>query len=109
MLNEFSHKLQESASVIVMFLLACIASLFKANNHSFKTIISGIVFAGFVAYGVNLALMDMDLSENQRAVIVGCCAYLNRYVLDLLNAFADQVLSDPKSFLSTLKDLWSKR
>lgn len=106
---EVIHKLQESASVLFMFSLACIASLFKVNDHSLKTIISGIVFAGFVAYGVNLALMDMDLSENQRAVIVGCCAYLNRYVLDLLNAFAEQVLSDPKSFLSTLKGLWSKR
>ncbi len=108
MLQTFAHKVNESGAIIIMFLLACFASILKAEEYSFKAVLSGVIFAGFVAYTVNLWLINVDLSENSRTVIVGCCAYLNRYLLDLLNKFGADIVNNPKQAFESLLSLWKK-
>lgn len=108
MLQNFWQKANDSAAIVIMFLLACLASILKAEEYSIKAVLSGVIFAGFVAYTVNLGLINYDLSENIRTVIVGCCAYLNRYLLDLMNKFGDNLVNDPKQALHNLLSLWKK-
>ncbi|AVI66944.1 hypothetical protein CKQ84_14220 [Shewanella sp. WE21] len=102
------HKFQESGALIVMFVLACGAGLLKDSQHSLKSIVSGVVLAGFVAYGVNLLLVHYGVEENIRVVTVGAAAYLNRYIVDMLDKVATQITRDPKLFLEQLRSIWKK-
>jgi Na+/serine symporter len=101
-------RIQESLPLIFMFFLACIASLLRADKHSLLTIITGVVLSGFVAYSVNLLLVHFDIAENIRIVCVGGAAYLNRYIVDLLDRLATQIVSNPKQALKDIKALWKK-
>ncbi|GEK13223.1 hypothetical protein [Aliivibrio fischeri] len=101
-------RINESLPIIFMFLLACMASLLRAGKHSFLAIVTGVVLSGFVAYAVDLLLIHFDIAENIRIVLVGGAAYLNRYIVDLLDKLAHQVVSNPKEALKELKALWKK-
>ncbi|MEC4728845.1 hypothetical protein HWQ46_25350 [Shewanella sp. D64] len=107
-MEHFAYRLQESSALILMFVLACAAGLLKDSQHSFKSICSGVALAGFVAYAVNLLLIDYGVSENIRVVTVGAAAYLNRYIVDMLDKLATQLTNDPKQFLESLKRIWKK-
>ena len=94
-----------------MFILACIASLLRTEKYSFTSVVTGIVFSGFIAYSVNLLLTDItivNISENMRIVAVGISAYLNRYIMDILDKVAIQISSDPIKTLSDIKKIWKK-
>jgi len=108
MLQNFTHKISESGPLLYMFLLACVASLLRTDEYSIKSVFGGIITAGFVAYTVNLCLIDYPLAENTRVVIVGCCAYLNRYLLDSLNKVGANIANNPKQALDNLRSLWKK-
>lgn len=110
MLTQLSAKLNDSGTLITIFALSCLASLLRTEQHTFKSILTGIIFAGFVAYAANLGLTGIEsIDDNQRAVFVGCLTYLNRYVLELLNKFGENVSNDPKKALGDLKGLWSNK
>lgn len=102
------HKFYESSALIIMFILACGAGLLKDSQHSLKSIVSGVVLAGFVAYGVNLLLVSYGVEENIRVVTVGAAAYLNRYIVDMLDKLARQLTDDPKLFIEHLRKIWKK-
>ncbi|WP_394166095.1 hypothetical protein [Photobacterium piscicola] len=104
-------KLHESLSLIIMFMLACVASLLRTEKHSLISVITGIIFSGFIAYSVNLLLTDItivNISENIRVVAVGISAYLNRYIMDILDKLAVQISSDPIKTLSDIRKIWKK-
>lgn len=104
-------KLHESFSLCLMFILACIASLLRTEKHSLLSVITGIIFSGFIAYSVNLLLTDItvvNISENVRIVAVGISAYLNRYIMDILDKLAINISSDPFKFINELKKLWRR-
>lgn len=110
MLQNLSAKVSESSTLITVAILGFLASVLRTEEHTFKSIITGVVFAGFVAYVTNLGLMSYEaIDENNRAVIVGCLTYLNRYVLEILNKFGESFANDPKKALANIKDLWWKK
>lgn len=104
-------KLNESFPLIAMFLLACIASLLRAKHYSLVSVITGIIFSGFIAYAVNLLLTDITIiyiTDNMRIVAVGIAAYLNRYIMDILDRVALKISDNPMKIAIELFKLWKK-
>lgn len=104
-------KLHESLSLIAMFILACIASLLRTERHSLTSVITGIIFSGFIAYSANLLLSDItviDITENVRIVVVGIAAYLNRYIMDVLDNLAAKVSANPIQAAKDLFKIWKR-
>ena len=104
-------KLNESLPLIAMFLLACIASLLRAKHYSLVSVITGIIFSGFIAYAVNLLLTDITIiyiTDNMRIVAVGIAAYLNRYIMDILDRIALRISDNPMKIAIELFKLWKK-
>lgn len=109
MLQDITTKLNESSTLITAATLGILASILKTEEHTFKSIITGVVFAGFVAYIANLGLMSYEsIDDNMRTVFVGCLTYLNRYVLELLNKFGESFSEDPKKALTSIREIWKK-
>ncbi|MCD9491350.1 hypothetical protein GLP30_11010 [Photobacterium phosphoreum] len=104
-------KVNESFPLIAMFLLACIASLLRAKHYSLISIVTGIIFSGFIAYAVNLLLTDITIihiTSNMRIVAVGIAAYLNRYIMDILDRLASKISDNPIKIAVELFKLWKK-
>lgn len=109
MLQTISAKLNDSWTLLIVVILAFLASVLRTEEHTFRSILTGVVFAGFVAYLANLGLMGIQgIDDNMRTVLVGCLTYLNRYVLELLNKFGESFSDDPKQALANIRELWKK-
>lgn len=110
MFQGFVSKLDESLTLLMVLFLGVLASVLSTDGHTMKSVIAGVVFAGFVGYMVNLALLGVPaIDDNQRAVVVGVSTYLNRYILDMLNALGESLSTDPKGALKSMKDIWKSK
>lgn len=109
MLQNITAKLNESSTLFIVVILAFLASVLRTEEHTFRSVITGVVFAGFVAYLANLGLQGVEsIDDNKRVVLVGCLTYLNRYVLELLNKFGASFSDNPKQALANIRELWKK-
>lgn len=109
MLQNIVDKLNESSTLLIVVALGFLASILRTEEHTFRSVITGVVFAGFVAYAANLGLIGLTaIDENQRIVIVGCLTYLNRYVLEVINKFGESFANNPKQAIANIKELWKR-
>lgn len=102
-------RLIESVGLLGMIAIAILASLMRTDSHSLKSVVSGIFVALFIAFGVHQFLMSSDIDENMRMVIIGVSTYISRDIANLIDAFAKTYLSDPKTALEQLKNLWARK
>ncbi|EJB8454807.1 hypothetical protein C1S86_24335 [Vibrio parahaemolyticus] len=109
MLHQFAEKLNQSSTLIIVVVLAFLASILRTEQQSLRSVLTGAVFAGFVAYASNLGLMGIPtIDENQRVFIVGCLTYLNNYVLTALTKFGENVVNNPKEVIASIKEIWKR-
>ena len=109
MLQNISAKLNESSTLFIVVILAFLASVLRTEEHTFRSILTGMVFAGFVAYLANLGLTGVEyIDDNKRAALVGCLTYLSRDVLELLSKLGASFSDDPKQALANIKEIWKK-
>ena len=102
-------RLNESSGLLFVAALGWVTSILKQDRVTLRSVCTGLIGAGFVAYIVNSALLSYDVDENMRAVCVGCAAHLNIYLIDALNKFAQSFASDPAQAIKQIKKIWSDR
>lgn len=108
-MENMASRVFESIGVLFMIAIAIIASLMRTDNHSLKSIVSGIFLALFIAFGVHQLLMGTTIEDNVQVVIVGVSTYISRDIASLIDAFAKHYLSDPKTAFENLKKLWGRK
>lgn len=108
-MENLAFRLVESVGVLFMIGIAIVASLMRTDNHSLKSVISGVVLSLFIAFGVHQLLLGTNIEDNVQVVIVGVSTYISRDIASLIDKFAKAYLSDPKTALENLKNLWMRK